>query len=388
MCVLQSQELASFARSVWVGHIRSSGAFQAEAASGLRVCRVRQVEEAEEPSVRRSQFSQEADSLMSDDILVKMKELVAEHKRRLLLHYETKDRGDGCVSIDAWLGGLRAIVGDFLPWEQMIDDLVVTEADGSVKYRPFLSRYRVSHNDDGWQARLLSKLYSELAAKDLTGTLSFFDVNKDGVVTMDELLGVLRRFNFGIAEHSLDQLASRMLRGQPSMRTAELIDAFALEYRDLHGERTPPEWAAPLLQSVSRQCTVRPRDTVDLFRSFDTDGNGYISYDEFTKAMLTLGGGGGGGKAQDAAAKERMATMLADLAKWVDHDQSGSINYLEFCAAVRDLSTLETDDGAVPLGLTAEQTDNLVASLDTDGDGFIDYEEFLQALSPSDAMER
>ena len=406
------------------------------------------VEEAEEPSVRRSQFSQEADSLMSDDILVKMKELVAEHKRRLLLHYETKDRGDGCVSIDAWLGGLRAIVGDFLPWEQMIDDLVVTEADGSVKYRPFLSRYRVSHNDDGWQARLLSKLYSELAAKDLTGTLSFFDVNKDGVVTMDELLGVLRRFNFGIAEHSLDQLASRMLRGQPSMRTAELIDAFALEYRDLHGERTPPDWAAPLLQSVSRQCTVRPRDTVDLFRSFDTDGNGYISYDEFTKAMLTLGGGGGAGKPQDAAAKERMATMLADLAKWVDHDQSGSINYLEFCAAfrvadggaekatgqggggmreivdsllhlffqhrfslkrafeffdvngdgvlspdefraaVRDLSTLETDDGAVPLGLTAEQTDNLVASLDTDGDGFIDYEEFLQALSPSDAMER
>ena len=111
----------------------------------------------------------------------------------------------------------------------------------SVKYRPFLSRYRVSHNDDGWQARLLSKLYSELAAKDLTGTLSFFDVNKDGVVTMDELLGVLRRFNFGIAEHSLDQLASRMLRGQPSMRTAELIDAFALEYRDIHGERTPPE---------------------------------------------------------------------------------------------------------------------------------------------------
>ncbi len=200
--------------------------------------------------MRRSQFSQEADSLMSDDILVKMKELVAEHKRRLLLHYETKDRGDGCVSIDAWLGGLRAIVGDFLPWEQMIDDLVVTEADGSVKYRPFLSRYRVSHNDDGWQARLLSKLYSELAAKDLTGTLSFFDVNKDGVVTMDELLGVLRRFNFGIAEHSLDQLASRMLRGQPSMRTAELIDAFALEYRDIHGERTPPEWAAPLLQAV------------------------------------------------------------------------------------------------------------------------------------------
>ena len=232
------------------------------------------------------------------------------------------------------------------------------------------------------------------------------------------------------------------------MRTAELIDAFALEYRDIHGERTPPEWAAPLLQSVSRQCTVRPRDTVDLFRSFDTDGNGYISYDEFTKAMLTLGGGGGGGKPQDAAAKQRMATMLADLAKWVDHDQSGSINYLEFCAAfrvadggaekatgqggggmreivdsllhlffqhrfslkrafeffdvngdgvlspdefraaVRDLSTLETDDGAVPLGLTAEQTDNLVASLDTDGDGFIDYEEFLQALSPSDAMER
>ena len=60
----------------------------------------------------------------------------------------------------------------------------------------------------------------------------------------------------------------------------------------------------------------------------------------------------------------------------------------EFRAAVRDLSSLETMDGSAPLGLTKEQTDNLVASLDTDGDGFIDYEEFLAALSPSDALER
>ena len=71
-----------------------------------------------------------------------------------------------------------------------------------------------------------------------------------------------------------------------------------------------------------------------------------------------------------------------------EHIRADSQSPDEFRAAVRDLSTLETDDGAVPLGLTAEQTDNLVASLDTDGDGFIDYEEFLQALSPSDSMER
>ena len=74
--------------------------------------------------------------------------------------------------------------------------------------------------------------------------------------------------------------------------------------------------------------------------------------------------------------------------EFFDVNGDGVLSPDEFRAAVRDLSTLETDDGALPLGLTAEQTDNLVASLDTDGDGFIDYEEFLQSLSPSDAMER
>jgi len=39
------------------------------------------------------------------------------------------------------------------------------------------------------------------------------------------------------------------------------------------------------------------------------------------------------------------------------------------------------------LRLTPEQTENLVASLDRNADGVIDYEEFISALQARDAMQ-
>ena len=56
------------------------------------------------------------------------------------------------------------------------------------------------------------------------------------------------------------------------------------------GPRVPPDWARQLLDTVSRQCAARQRDSIALFRSFDSDGDGFISHSEFQAAMLKLGG--------------------------------------------------------------------------------------------------
>ncbi len=197
---------------------------------------------------------------------------------------------------------------------------------------------------------------------------------------------------------------------------------------------------------VSKQCAARRSSSLELFRSFDKDGDGFVSFSEFQQAMLQLGGHAT--SAPDQA--ERVSQMLLDLAAWVDRNDSGTINYMEFCSAfrigvhesqskaashgtnlidqiveqlcsllhahhwslkrafdyfdangdgvlspeefrtaVQSLSSMEAAPGEEsPLRLSPEQTDRLIASLDRDGDGVIDYEEFLEAIGPRDALER
>ena len=52
------------------------------------------------------------------------------------------------------------------------------------------------------------------------------------------------------------------------------------------------------------------------------------------------------------------------------------------------LSRMALEDGSeLGLQFSNAAVDRLVSSIDTDGDGFIDYYEFLHALQTRDAME-
>ena len=61
-------------------------------------------------------------------------------------------------------------------------------------------------------------------------------------------------------------------------------------------------------------------------------GDGFISAIEFQQAMLKLSGHDDVNSTPEQ--KERVRTMLLDLAAWVDRDSDGKINYLEFISVI------------------------------------------------------
>ena len=135
----------------------------------------------------------------------------------------------------------------------------------------------------------------------------------------------------------------------------------------------------------------------ELFKSFDQNGDGLITLDELREGLAAQGGA--------AMGDAELSGVMARL----DVDGSGALDYEEFLAATVNLQLLEREDllakafarldtdgsgtlsvgevaaaigaaGRMPEGEAAE----LIAAHDANGDGVIDYAEFIAMLRGSD----
>ena len=68
------------------------------------------------------------------DVLDKLKEMICEHKQKLIQAFEQADSGgaSGAVAEAVWARVLRSVISPSMPWENYIADLATTGADGSV----------------------------------------------------------------------------------------------------------------------------------------------------------------------------------------------------------------------------------------------------------------
>jgi len=134
-------------------------------------------------------------------------------------------------------------------------------------------------------------------------------------------------------------------------------DVFALFDKDSSGTITAQE-----LGEIMKSLGQNPSDSElqDMINEVDVDHSGSIDFDEFLKMMSTTV------KAQDFAHETRAAFNV------FDKDGSGTISADELRQVMKSLGE----------NLTDEEIDEMIREADKDRNGTIDYEEFVQLLSP------
>merc|ERR1712238_472391 len=106
---------------------------------------------------------------------------------------------------------------------------------------------------------------------------------------------------------------------------------------------------------------------------FDTNGDGSLTLQELNEGLESVG-------VADASA-------LRDLAKKLDTDHSGSIDYTEFLAATLDRSLATQEAACWSAFRVFDKNDDqkgsieqIMAEVDTNGDGEIDFDEFMAMM--------
>ena len=133
---------------------------------------------------------------------------------------------------------------------------------------------------------------------------------------------------------------------------AEFKEAFSLFDRDGDGSITSKE-----LGTVMRSLGQNPSEAElqDMINEVDVDGNGSIDFPEFLSLMAR--------KMKDTDTEEE----LVDAFRVFDRDGNGLISAAELWHVMTNLGEKLTD----------EEVDEMIKEADLDGDGHINYEEFV-----------
>ncbi|CAI9766504.1 unnamed protein product [Fraxinus pennsylvanica] len=173
---------------------------------------------------------------------------------------------------------------------------------------------------------------------ELRETFDFFDFDCDGKIAAKELLN---------QEKMAEQLTEEQI--------AEFKEAFSLFDKDGDGCITTKE-----LGTVMRSLGQNPTEAElqDMIREVDADQNGTIDFPEFLNLMAR--------KMKDTDSEEE----LKEAFKVFDKDQNGFISAAELRHVMTNLGEKLTD----------EEVDEMIREADVDGDGQVNYEEFVRMM--------
>lgn len=137
---------------------------------------------------------------------------------------------------------------------------------------------------------------------------------------------------------------------------AEIKEAFDLFDKNGDGEITTHELDL-VIRALGQQATEA--ELQDMINEVDADGNGMIEFSEFLTLMER--------RMMDTTAEDEVLAAF----KVFDENNDGFITASELRTVMQNLGAKLND----------EEIDKMVAEADTDGDGQINYEEFVQMMA-------
>ncbi|CAF4800110.1 unnamed protein product [Pieris macdunnoughi] len=175
------------------------------------------------------------------------------------------------------------------------------------------------------------------------------------------------------ANTALDRKASIIDETTGITRTQmkEFREAFRLFDKDGDGTITKEELGR-VMRSLGQ--FARVEELQDMLQEVDSDGDGNVSFEEFVN-ILSKSMSGAGGNTSSAEQEER---ELRDAFRVFDKHNRGYICASDLRAVLQCLGE----------DLSEEEIEDMIKEVDSDGDGRIDFLEFVRALGePEDACD-
>merc|ERR1712205_96341 len=147
-----------------------------------------------------------------------------------------------------------------------------------------------------------------------------------------------------------------MARAMP----AEEIAGLSVMFKELDKDKSGTVSIDELREGLKLQSSDAAAELEEIFKVVDLDGTGEIHWEEFIVATL-------------ARSKRESKAAIQRAFDYFDTDHDGSITAEEFQSALDTMSPVERAN----LGDVTE----LIATADANGDGVIDFEEFMTAMS-------
>lgn len=331
---------------------------------------------AMETQMQAQASGQERAQRLHKEVLSGAARLVVERKDELFAFWEQCDSipPRGFITKHDWEEGMKAILGDSLPWKAIGKVLRVKDAVAKdVDYRAFLGRFRVCvvgsspAGGERWAEELLGRFYGRLLAlrgdagslEELEGFLG----GEDGQVSADDALEAFR-WVLGhyitedqsrsllrtLAAHSLPELSTS---GRP-LGVFEFLARLDICFQHQEGaeqnstarQKEASDWAKSVLSHLGRLLWTEDAGgspkagssrMLEVFRYFDEDKDGLLERAEFSQAVKRLLAEYARDLPEALAAETASDERIGELVDCVDISGDGLVNYLEFLHAFQPI---------------------------------------------------
>ncbi|KNC52834.1 serine/threonine protein phosphatase [Thecamonas trahens ATCC 50062] len=264
----------------------------------------------------------------------RLTELVCQHRVELVWYYDALDVGrTGKVSLPQWAQGMQFVLQLELPWKKiygfLLDADCVDDETNEVWYVKFLEKNKIDVGNVDWGQDIINKVNRKIyeTCRTAEAAFQYFDADGDGVISCSECASTLLALDIGLNDRQIYEFMRSVDSDMDnSVSLAEFRSRFEVVFAS--DGSVSDDWAQTLVNEIGKRLFEHEADLSEIFHKFDADESGTVDIEEFGRIVKYLG-----------------------------------------------------------YTLTPEEHDRLMAFVDTDGSGHLDYEEWLAAFAVVDAAD-